>query len=95
MILLMVFRVGLVLLTSPLLTQLVFVLARALQSLIRHLSQMVADDEGPAGTSIPTPPPSASPSESAFHRRSRHLNAVSFYFLTPKGSTLTESFFFY
>ena len=73
----MVFRVGLVLLTSPLLTRLVFVLARTLQALIRHLSQMVVDDEGPVGTSIPTPPPSASPSESAFHRCSRHLNAVS------------------
>ena len=73
----MVFQVGLVLLTSPLLTRLVFVLARTLQALIRHLSQMVVDDEGPAGTSIPTPPPSASPSESAFHRRGRRLNAVS------------------
>ena len=71
MILLMVFQVGLVLLTSPLLTQLVFVLACTLQVLIRHLSQMVIDDEGPTGTSIPTPPPSASPSELAFHRRGR------------------------
>ena len=66
----MVFRVGLVLLTSPLLTRLVFFLARTLQVLICHLSQMVVDDEGPTGTSVPTPPPSASPSESALESAS-------------------------
>ena len=73
----MVFRVGLILLTSPLLTRLVFVLAHTLQALIHHLSQMVVDDEGPTGISVPTPPPSASPSESAFRCHGRRLNAVS------------------